>query len=292
MMASRLRLLAGVVVVAAIVAAAASPGGSMTGAGASGAKPSGSGEIYFYGSIGQPINGTGVKNPLLVRPSTLLLFADGSWVITNLRWSGWGSSVARATGVSSASNCKPNCAAGKRTTRPAQFTLSSPGRVQGNMVYRCFQLAVPSYPKSNEHACLGRAGSLILYVSKTATPPTTTQRGQSTTRAGYLAFYSPSRNLWCQIEDHGDAAAHVQCQSWQPPRAATLTLGGRLKTCTGLQCLVQVEGEAPTEVLAYGSRVALGRFRCLSQSVGITCTVIRSGKGFLINGASVTKAGQ
>jgi hypothetical protein len=102
------------------------------------------GQIYFYANVGNPI---GQFNPPLVKPQTLVLHLDGSWLVVNLRWSGCGSSVARANGISSASNCKPHCANGRRTHDPAQLTLSHPETLHGRRVYGCFQLTIPPPPK-------------------------------------------------------------------------------------------------------------------------------------------------
>ena len=61
------------------------------------------GQIAFYGDIGNAVNSPFRENPLLVRPSTLLLTEDGSVALIHLRWSGWDKIVARATGNWSAS---------------------------------------------------------------------------------------------------------------------------------------------------------------------------------------------
>lgn len=90
------------------------------------------------------------------------MFEDGSWEIKDLQWSGWGTSVASASGTSSASDCKPDCASGQRKETPARFMLSSPGLALGHQVYRCYRLVVPA-PATNLHGCLGRIGSLIGY---------------------------------------------------------------------------------------------------------------------------------
>jgi len=123
---------------------------------------SGAGQISFYGDIGNVI---GSQNPLLVRPSTLLLAEDGSVALVHLRWSGWGTSVASATGLWSASSCTPSCADGKRKTSPVRLTLSSPGRVLGHTVYRCLKWT-RSHPKRdawNAHECIRRQGTLYAY---------------------------------------------------------------------------------------------------------------------------------
>jgi hypothetical protein len=98
---------------------------------------------------GQPLQ----TDTEVIRPSTIFLFADGSWVLQNLRWTGWGSEVAHADGISSASNGNPSQAQGQRLKTPAQITLSHPGLFFGRTVYRCYQLTVPP-PATDLHGCL------------------------------------------------------------------------------------------------------------------------------------------
>ena len=150
-MQAKLRRLAGLTTVGLLLTAGGATAGSIGQA---------ADQIFFYGNAGNP---TGVNNPALVRPSVMVMFEDGSWLITNLHWSGWGSSTAHATGISSASSCKPNCAAGQRTHNPAQLTVSHPQNLHGREVYGCYQLTIPATPKANQHACIGRAGSLYIY---------------------------------------------------------------------------------------------------------------------------------
>jgi len=71
-------------------------------------------------------------------------------------------SVARATGVSNASNDIPDVASGKRIKSPAHVTLSNPGRFRGHEVYRCFSLSVPAFPQSDQDLCLGHAHKLYI----------------------------------------------------------------------------------------------------------------------------------
>lgn len=119
--------------------------------------------IYFWGSVANTIRAPGLRPfPEVVRPSLIFLFADGSWVIDHLRWTRWGSSIAHASGISSASDGIPNQAAGKRIKTPAHITLSHPGRFYGREVYRCFALRIPP-PATNLHGCLeGHGGYYFL----------------------------------------------------------------------------------------------------------------------------------
>jgi hypothetical protein len=118
---------------------------------AQGAKPR---PTYFWDSVASTIKAPGQAiQPEVIRPSTIFLFADGSWALIKLKWSGWGSKVAHGTGTSSASNGNPSQAQGKRTNTPAQITLSKPGRFFGREVYRCYQLKVRP-PATDLHGCL------------------------------------------------------------------------------------------------------------------------------------------
>lgn len=120
------------------------------------------GRIGFYGGI-LDLDSVNSSTPLVVRPSQVLLAEDGSVALVDLRWSDWGTSVARATGVWSASDCTPSCADGKLTKRPAQLTLSNPGLVLGHMVYRCYQVDPPNPQRDPaDHGCLRRDGTYQL----------------------------------------------------------------------------------------------------------------------------------
>ncbi len=134
--------------------------GGMGGTPAAGAG-SDAGPIAFYADLGNQVGG---QTPLTQPPSTLLLAEDGSVALVHLRWSGWGTNLARATGEWSASSCDPNCAAGKRTTAPATLTLSNPGLVGGHRVYRCFQVS-PPHPQRDmaDQGCLGPQGDAAFY---------------------------------------------------------------------------------------------------------------------------------
>jgi hypothetical protein len=147
---SKLRLVSALVTAGLVLAANAAAGSTGHAAG----------QIYFYGNAGNPMD---VDNPPLLRPAGMVMFEDGSWLITNLRWTGWGSNTAHAIGISSASSCKPNCASGKRTHNPAQLTLSHPQNLHGHEVYGCYRLTIPATPQANQQACIGRAGNIYIY---------------------------------------------------------------------------------------------------------------------------------
>jgi hypothetical protein len=146
--------------------------------------------IYFWSSTAEVIHGPGqLPAPEVKRPSVIGMLADGSWAIIHLRWTGWGTRVAHATGTSSASNGNPNQAEGKRTNRPAKVALSHPGQFRGDEVYRCFTLTVRSHPASDQHLCLTRSGR-YWYLSAAKSPT-------------HAAFYARGQlRTTCQDDGH------------------------------------------------------------------------------------------
>ncbi|MCR6487948.1 hypothetical protein M8542_34500 [Amycolatopsis sp. OK19-0408] len=99
------------------------------------------------------------------------------------------------------------------------------------------------------------------------------------TTENVTTFYSPTRNISCQILPDS-----VYCQTRTPPRSVTLTADGTYKTCEG--CLGDPGEHTP--VLAYGNSTRVGAFTCVSESAGVTCTT--AGKGFAISRSGIVKA--
>jgi hypothetical protein len=100
------------------------------------------------------------------------------------------------------------------------------------------------------------------------------------------SFDSPSLNIACAMFD-GAGGRSVVCQSRVPPQRVTLQATGHVSICRNRgdenTCNLGDRGEGPVQPLAYGRQITLGRFRCQSLEIGVRCTVIRTGKGFLIN---------
>jgi hypothetical protein len=69
-------------------------------------------------------NFAGASQYMEIRPKEITDSGDGSGYVTNLVWSGWGSSQATATGIQEVDNCSPNCAQGKYTGYPATVTVA------------------------------------------------------------------------------------------------------------------------------------------------------------------------
>jgi hypothetical protein len=99
-------------------------------------------------------------------------------------------------------------------------------------------------------------------------------------------FASPSRNILCRLGDEDLAT----CLTVKPPRSVHMSRNGHLSLCRGTRCIGTGRfGGVPT--LGYGENNAYAGYLCRSQRVGVTCTDTKSGKGFLINSASVRRVG-
>ena len=102
--------------------------------------------IYFPQPPAGVNVGGGRRDRLLVRPSTVVIYPHG-WLVTGLRWSGWGTATAHASGWSLESSknlttaCEPHCSGGTFERSPASVALWSPGPFHGHTVYRCFRVS-------------------------------------------------------------------------------------------------------------------------------------------------------
>jgi hypothetical protein len=239
--------------------------------------------VYFWASTTATIAGPGQPSlPPVIRPKAIMLFADGSWDVEQLRWSGWGSSVAHATGISSASNGIPNQAEGKRIKTAARVTLSKPGKFEGREVYRCFTLTIPSRPSTNQHLCLKQVGDSWYLAAKSSTPP------PAATTTDFLA-----RNIGggCSM-----STLQVKCETYDTPgQVTTLKRSGAVTTCVlqsgGANRCGQGDFGEHTPHYAVGKKATVGRFRCQVLTTGVRCTVTATGKGFLISKTETKRVG-
>jgi len=100
------------------------------------------------------------------------------------------------------------------------------------------------------------------------------------------AFRSPSGNLSCAM-----GGSLLFCQSKKSPHTVTMGVDGRFTRCDDRSCSHFGSRVSRWPTLGYSKRVNVGPFRCVSQTTGVTCTVIRSRKGFLINRDGVIRIG-
>jgi hypothetical protein len=258
---------------------------------ATGARASSS-RVVFYSDVAQLVPGVSpyASNVPSVRPRSLLMLQDGSWVIDKLHWSTWGRAVARATGVSSASNCKPNCAQGKRTRDAISLALSRRRQLFGHTVYACYQLTDPAAPSLDQLECLRHIhGHQYAYAPVAGSPV-------------HLAeFLSPDRNIWCVLNDmpgdrEGDCFYDANRSIASQEYAANLRPNGHLGTCAWQPSQPGVAGcvqnwNPSAIVLKSGQVDVIYQYRCQATHSAVTCTIDTGaalGKGFTITGTGVT----
>ena len=104
----------------------------------------------------------------------------------------------------------------------------------------------------------------------------------TTVSAAVKFFHSPRKNIECEVR-----GAYAYCQTFTPLRSVKLTVSGAFTVCDGVRCV----GNGPTSsfTLAYGRSVNVGPFRCTSLLSGMKCVVVRTGRGFVISRARVTR---
>jgi hypothetical protein len=104
-------------------------------------------------------------------------------------------------------------------------------------------------------------------------------------------FDSPSHNIHCWMFDgSGNYSRGVGCNSDTPRKMVNMNVDGQLKI-GGIPpgwCGCKEPNFPP---LGYGKQVTVGRLRCQSLFTGVRCTVVRSGKGFLISRSGIRRVG-
>jgi hypothetical protein len=95
----------------------------------------------------------------------------------------------------------------------------------------------------------------------------------------------------CDMSDGNEDLYHVICGSETLGQMVTMTLDGQITVCTsGCAFGPSIFGMRPPR-LPFGQSVTLENFRCTSQTTGVLCTLLASGKGFLINSTGITRVG-
>jgi hypothetical protein len=137
-----------------------------------------------------------------------------------------------------------------------------------------------SAPSSTSTSAAAGTTSTTTQTSGTLVPQTST----------VTEFYSPSKNISCEIDNNlgSSALTSTLCLTISPPKSVTLMTDSTLNECTGENCLSNAGENTPT--LAYGQSITLGPFTCASSTAGIKCT-LASGDGFLISSQAVTPLG-
>lgn len=242
-------------------------------------------KIYFFARPSSPVALIGqhlpTPNPLVFRPSGFPLFEDGQWVLEKLHWTGWGSSVALARGLSSSSNDDPNAEQGKRIITRAKVRLSQPGVFHGHRVYRCIRVTVPR-PAHYPPACLQRSHRYVGLLAPGSGEPAGVP-GEST-NAGLTDFLSPDKKVWCLLSIDTGFCGVGGPSSDNGQLAATISRSGKVRTCSvsvpSLKETCFQNWDESSPVLHYGEKTEAEGISCSSAKDGITCIKISgSGKG-------------
>jgi hypothetical protein len=242
------------------------------------------GPIYFWANLGAAVSPPDkfLPNPFVVRPPTFVIFEDGSFQIEKLNWTGWGSSVARATGKSNSDDDKPNVAEGKHTITWAKVRLYNPGVFHGKRIYRCIRIEAPS-PAHVGPSCLQRTVGGVALLPPGSGPPVGLPGESSNARL--TQFVSPDRHVSCYI---GGSPSGASCYAYLSRRRhitykASLDGSGKVSLCSSASpespvCFEKWIRGLP--VLHYGQWTEAGSMRCRSSNAGITCIKVSGvGKG-------------
>jgi hypothetical protein len=131
--------------------------------------------------------------------------------------------------------------------------------------------------------------------TSSSSPGTTSSTSQTSgtlvpQTATVTEFYSPSKNISCEIDNSVGTSATTSalCLTISPPKSVTLQTDSTLTECTGVNCLSNAGTNTPT--LAYGQSITLGPFTCASSTAGMKCT-LANGDGFLISSSATTALG-
>ncbi len=144
----------------------------------------------------------------------------------------------------------------------------------------CSNTSTPSSSSSSSTSTSSKTTT-----SSSATPATLVPQTATGTE-----FYSPSKNISCEIDYNFGTSSLTQtlCLTLSPPKSVVLKTDGSLTECSGQQCLSNAGENTPT--LAYGSVITLGPFTCQSSAAGVKCT-LTSGAGFVISSSAITPQG-
>ena len=227
--------------------------------------------VRFWPNVSLILAGPGAQRvPPVVRPKTILLTNDGFAGLDRLRWKGWGTGVAKATGVIIERGGGPNHH-GKATRNTARVRLSHPGRFQGHEVYRCFKLTVSKHPDLGLSLCLTHKRGVW-----SLSPPAAVEK----------EFLAASMQGGCAM-----SATHVICESYATPeQVVTLKPDGGVAICAGTAATCH-EGNFGENTPQYdtGKTLTAGPFRCEVLATGVRCTVRATGKGFVISPTSTVR---
>lgn len=130
--------------------------------------------------------------------------------------------------------------------------------------------------------------------SGTGTPTTSDTTGTLLPQSSTVTEFFTPGGINCEIDDNfGDPGqtplTSTLCLTTGTPRSVVLDAEGKLRECSGAQCLANAGVGTPT--LQYGDSIALGPFTCVSLITGVQCE-LTNGDGFVMSDSgAVTPVG-
>ena len=131
--------------------------------------------VYFWPNVAAGIRTPGQPAmPEVIRPSTIILFADGSWALVKLHWTGWALASGAREGHQQREQRHPEPGAGQADQDPGTDHSVEPRPVRGREVYRCYRLKVRA-PATDLHGCVQGLKGFWFFATP---PPARSQRSQ------------------------------------------------------------------------------------------------------------------
>lgn len=227
----------------------------------------GSTSIYDAQTVVASRDGAGGLSP---QPTKLNLSGDGTAVVKNLQWHGWGGSTAQGAGLLGINDCTPACYNGAFTWKQATITLSDVGTCLGQQAYLSFAVAGVNG---------GQAESLDFSGQCTADSTRSSSSSSSNTSppVSWWGFQTPSRNIVCTYDPSGITCAVLSASDDRG--LAEWTVGAE-----GTASFARVVANAPesSPSLGYGRSWKRSGIDCDSEEDGLTCRNL-DGHGFFLS---------
>ena len=118
-----------------------------------------------------------------VRPSTILLFADGSFALEKITWSSWTATGASGSGTLYVSNGNPSMATGAKSYIPVSIVLSAP--VSGSKPYFTRMVVTDSAGRTDTFAAMYKQQMLVQTTGITVPAAGSSTPASSSAPSGY-----------------------------------------------------------------------------------------------------------
>jgi hypothetical protein len=241
--------------------------------------------------------GCGAKAEWFQHPAWFPYFCDGAAYVEKAHWRRWGAARAKASATMNEAVLTGHNSVGTapRSRSPVTVVASHVERCGTRRAYKSVVIRFDD-PHKGQPKKLKLASFLRCPKAPTAHPPTpTTAEFRTRPGGGFVgcAMYAESRTQIGGVRCQGNP----QPSEGEEPlvQVAKLQADGQVFSCSRLaavddRCELGNLGE-PIPTYAPGKRVHVGAFACDVLEAGVECTVVASGRGFLITPDEVTTVG-